>query len=134
MKKNYEKNQLLLSSTFLFIIIVIILVISLYVISYKEYKIISATVITSNYTSLYVDNDLLKCLQKNHKLYIKNKAYEYEITDITKKVVKNKSKWHHEVIIRLKKLQNYKDKDIITISIYCKRKVIATIFENCWKE
>lgn len=134
MKKNYEKNQFILSITFLFLLVEIIIFILFMKLEYKSFEVLSSTVITENYLSLYVDSDNLKKLKSNQHFYIENKKYFYEIIDITRKVVKSKKDWYHEMIIRVELPKKYKDKDIVTISLYDKRKKIYTIFEVIWKE
>lgn len=132
--KNYEKNQFIFSITFLFLILKIVVFLFLYRSDYKQFNVLSSTVITENYISLYVDKKDLKDLKRNPYFYIENKKYHYEIIDITRKVVKNKNKWYHEVILFVKLPKKYKDKDIVTLSLYCNRKRLYTIFESIWKE
>lgn len=134
MKKNYEKNQFILSITFLFLLIEIFIFVLFTKIEYKSFERLSSTMITENYLSLYVDSNTLKKLKSNKYFSIENKKYFYEIIDITRKVVKSKNNWYHEVIIRLELPKKYKDKDIVTISLYSRRKKLYTIFEAIWKE
>lgn len=130
MKKNYEKDQLLLTMCFLFIIVEIITIMMCLKLKYQNFSLISVTMITKNYVSSYVDDKDLKVLNNNKKLYINNKKYNYEITSITRKVVK-KGKWYHEIIMRINLPKKYNDKDIITIGIFEKKKNIIDIFRNC---
>lgn len=134
MKKNYEKNQFILSITFFFFVIEIFLFVLFTKLEYKSFERISSTVITENYLSLYVDSNHLKKLKSNKHFYIENKRYVYEMIDVTRKMVKSKNHWYHEVIVRIELPKKYKDKDIITISIYRRRKKLYTIFEAIWKE
>lgn len=134
MKKNYEKNQLILSIAFFFFLIEVVVVVLFFKLEYKKFDVLSATVITENYLSLYVDSYHLQKLKSNQHFYLENKKYFYEVIDVTRKIVKNKKKWYHEVIIRIELPKKYKDKDIVTISLYDRRKKIYTIFEAIWKE
>ncbi len=134
MKKNYEKNQLVLSVTFFFLLVEISVFILFTKLEYKSFEVLSSTVITENYLSFYVDNKNLKSLTRNKHLYIENKRYFYEIIDVTRKMVKSKENWYHEVIVRIELPKTYKDKDIVTISLYHRRKKLYTIFEAIWKE
>ncbi len=134
MKKNYEKSQLILSITFFFLLVEIAIFVLFTKLEYKSFEVLSSTVITENYLSFYVDNMNLKRLTSNKHFYIENKRYFYEIIDITRKMVKSKENWYHEVIVRVELPKKYKDKDIVTISLYGKRKKLYTIFEAIWKE
>lgn len=134
MKKNYEKNQFILSITFFFLLVEIFIFILFTKVEYKSFEKLSSTVITKNYLSFYVNSKSLKKLTSNKYFYIENKRYLYEIIEITRKIVKSKDNWYHEVIVRIELPKKYKDKDIVTISLYHRRKKLYTIFEAIWKE
>ena len=75
MKKNYEKDQLLLTMCFLFIIFEIITIMMCLKLKYQNFSLISVTMITKNYVSSYVDDKDLKVLNNNKKLYINYHRY-----------------------------------------------------------
>ena len=58
MKKNYEKNQLLISISFIFIILCFIFIINLFTYKYRSFKVLDAILITDNYLKVKIDEKL----------------------------------------------------------------------------
>ena len=102
MKKNYEKNQLIITMTFLFLVIFIILLINLFKHRYRTYKNINSIVVTENYLELIINSNDLKLLNSSNYLYIDNKKKKREIISIEKDVLKRNNITYHDVIIRVK--------------------------------
>lgn len=134
MKKNYEKNQLIITMTFLFIVIFIILLINLFKHRYRTYKNINSIVVTENYLELIINSNDLKLLNSSNYLYIDNKKKKREIISIEKDVLKRNNITYHDVIIRVKFPNKYKDNDYVKLTIYNKKEKLFSIFKSCWKE
>ena len=134
MKKNYEKNQLIITMTFLFIVIFIILLINLFKHRYRKYKNINSIVVTENYLELIINSNDLKLLNSSNYLYIDNKKKKREIISIEKDVLKRNNITYHDVIIRVKFPNKYKDNDYVKLTIYDKKEKLFSIFKSCWKE
>ena len=134
MKKNYEKNQLIITMTFLFIVIFIILLINLFKHRYRTYKSINSIVVTENYLELIINSNDLKLLNSSNYLYIDNKKKKREIISIEKDVLKRDNITYHDVIIRVKFPNKYKDNDYVKLTIYNKKEKLFSIFKSCWKE
>lgn len=134
MKKNYEKNQLIITMTFLFIVIFIILLINLFKHRYRTYKSINSIVVTENYLELIINSNDLKLLNSSNYLYIDNKKKKREIISIEKDVLKRDNITYHDVIIRVKFPNKYKDNDYVKLTIYDKKEKLFSIFKSCWKE
>ncbi len=134
MKKNYEKNQLIITMTFLFIVIFIILLINLFKHRYRTYKNINSIVVTENYLELIINSNDLKLLNSSNYLYIDNKKKKREIISIEKDVLKRNNITYHDVIIRVKFPNKYKDNDYVKLTIYDKKEKLFSIFKSCWKE
>lgn len=134
MKKNYEKNQLIITMTFLFIVIFIILLINLFKHRYRTYKNINSIVVTENYLELIINSNDLKLLNSSNYLYIDNKKKKREIISIEKDVLKRDNITYHDVIIRVKFPNKYKDNDYVKLTIYNKKEKLFSIFKSCWKE
>lgn len=134
MKKNYEKNQLIITMTFLFLVIFIILLINLFKHRYRTYKNINSIVVTENYLELIINSNDLKLLNSSNYLYIDNKKKKREIISIEKDVLKRNNITYHDVIIRVKFPNKYKDNDYVKLTIYDKKEKLFSIFKSCWKE
>lgn len=134
MKKNYEKNQLIITMTFLFLVIFIILLINLFKHRYRTYKNINSIVVTENYLELIINSNDLKLLNSSNYLYIDNKKKKREIISIEKDVLKRDNITYHDVIIRVKFPNKYKDNDYVKLTIYDKKEKLFSIFKSCWKE
>lgn len=134
MKKNYEKDQLVIAVSFIFIIIFFVFLSRLFNIRYRTYRLIDSIVINENYLELIINNNDYKLLKSSKYLYIDNKRLKREITSVERNVIKKNKDNFHEVIIRVKVPNKYKDNDVITISIFDKKTEIINIFKSCWKE
>lgn len=134
MKKNYEKNQLIITMSFLLIVIFIILLINLFKHRYRTYKNINSIVVTENYLELIINSNDLKLLNSSNYLYIDNKKKKREIISIEKDVLKRNNITYHDVIIRVKFPNKYKDNDYVKLTIYDKKEKLFSIFKSCWKE
>ncbi len=134
MKKNYERNQLIITIIFIFIIITIILLINLFKFRYRTYKNINSIVVTDNYLEAIVNNNDLKLLNSSNYLYIDNKKIKRRIISIEKNVLTKNNKSYHDVIIRVKFPHKYKDNDYIKLTLYDKKEKLINIFKSCWKE
>lgn len=134
MKKNYEKNQLIITMSFLLIVIFIILLINLFKHRYRTYKNINSIVVTENYLELIINSNDLKLLNSSNYLYIDNKKKKREIISIEKDVLKRNNVTYHDVIIRVKFPNKYKDNDYVKLTIYDKKEKLFSIFKSCWKE
>ncbi len=134
MKNNYERNQLIITITFLLLIVAIILLINLFKYRYRTYKNINSIVVTDNYLQLLISSKDLKLLNSSNYLYIDNKRIRREIISIEKDVLKRKNLSYHDVIIRVKFPHKYKDNDYVKLTIYDKKEKLFNIFKSCWKE
>ena len=133
MKKNYEKNQLVISISFIFIILCFIFLVHIFTYKYRSYKIIDSVLISENYLKLIITNKDLKTMKKSKYLFIDNKKSPMEITNIERNVLRRKV-YYHEIIIRTKVPNKYHDGDYIKVTIYEEKKRMLHIFKSCWKE
>lgn len=134
MKKMYEKDQLLLSISFLFLVIEVIISFSFLFRNIRTYQTFQGVVISDNYFKSYIDNETLSTLKAVNSIYIHNKKYSYEIIEIQRKVLKKEGKWYHGVLIRCSFPKKYHENDSLTITYQTKKDKIYTIFRSCWKE
>ena len=134
MKKNYEKIGLIIFVVFIFIFIEIIVISVFYSKKYRNYKVLSTIVVTSNYTKSYLDSNDYKMIRSGNYLYLDNKKMKYEIIDVKKNVLKQQDKWYHEVLLKIKYPNNYNYNDTITISVYNRKEFLFNIFRKCWED
>ena len=120
--------------TILLIVIFIILLINLFKHRYRTYKNINSIVVTENYLELIINSNDLKLLNSSNYLYIDNKKKKREIISIEKDVLKRDNITYHDVIIRVKFPNKYKDNDYVKLTIYNKKEKLFSIFKSCWKE
>ena len=88
MKKTYEKDELIIITTFVFLIVVLILLLNLFSIRYRTYKVVDAIVINDNHIEVILMEEEYKLLKNSHYLYIDNKRYKKEITSIEKNIMR----------------------------------------------
>ena len=133
MKKNYEKNEILITAIFIFIVSELIVSLAFYSRCYRTFKTINGIVVTNNYIKTYVDDKMLENLIKSKCFYLENKRINYKIINIERKVMRQNDTWYHEVLIRFNIPKKYKDNDSMTISIYGEKEKIYNIFIKCWE-
>ncbi len=133
MKKNYEYNGLLVFVILLYILVVIFVILTYFTKTYRSYNLISVIVVTDNYVKTYVDNKTFKKLKSTSRFYIDDKIYDYEIIEIEKNVMKRKNINYHEVLLKTKFPNKYKDNDSIDVSIYGNKKKVYSMFKKCWE-
>ncbi len=133
MKKNYEKNQLVISISFIFIFLCILFLIHLFTYRYRSYRVLDSVMISKNYIKLLITTKDLEILRKSKYIMLDNHKQKMSITDIEYNVLKRKSLFH-EVIINTHTPKKYHDGDVIFITAYEKKRKMINIFKSCWKE
>lgn len=134
MKKIYEKDQLLLSSIFLFLVIEIFVSFLFLFRNFRTFQTFQGVVISESYFKSYIDSKTLNSLKSVQSIFIDNKKLSYEMVDIQKKVLRKEGIWYHEVLIRCSFAKKYHENDSLTITYQTRKEKIYTIFKSCWKE
>lgn len=134
MKKIYEKDQLLIFTTFFFIILEIFSLIHFCFKNFRTFEMIQGVVVSDGYFKSYVDSDTIKRIASVKKVYIDNKKYLYKITNVERKVLKKNNKWYHEILVRCKIPRKYLEGDVVSITYEGNKKKLYYIFNSCWKE
>lgn len=133
MKKNYERNQLIISVCFIFMGLCLLFLINTFTYRYRSYKVLDAILISDNYVKLIITNSDLKLLKSSKTIIIDNHKLNMKIIHIEKNVLKRKY-YYHEVIIKIKVPQKYHDGDYIKVTIYNQKLRLINMFKSCWKE
>ena len=60
MKKNYERNQLIISVCFIFMGLCLLFLINTFTYRYRSYKVLDSILISDNYVKLIITNSDLK--------------------------------------------------------------------------
>lgn len=133
MKRNYEKNSLLIFMILIFMFFLLITISIYFKKNYRTYDVIESIVITDNYLKTYVDSKKLKKIKTGSKFYIDDKTYNYKTIEIEKNVMKKDNKKYHGIILETTIPRKYKDNDVVTISLLSNKKKIYKIFKKCWE-
>lgn len=133
MKKNYERNQLVISISFLFLILCFIFLVYIFTYRYRSYKVIDSVLISKNYIRLIITSRDLKILRRSQFILIDNQKLKREIIEIEKNVLKRKV-YYHDVLVRTKTPKKYQDGDYVKITMYDQKRRMFHIFKSCWKE
>lgn len=133
MKKNYEKNQLIISISFIFLILCFLFIVNIFTYRYRNYKVLNSVLITKDYIKLIITDEDLKKLKGSKYIFIDDEKEKMEIIEIVKNVLK-KEKNYHEVIVNVVTPGKYHDGDYIKVTIYDNKKRLINIFKSCWKE
>ena len=133
MKRNYEANQLIITTIFLYLVLFCFVVLFLFKTKYREYSMITGILVTDNYVQTIINYNDFKSLSSSKYLYIDNVRVKFRIISTKRNVIKKNNKLYHEVILRVKTPKKYKDNDSINLTIYNKRKKIINIFKSCFR-
>ena len=133
MKKNYEKNQLLISISFIFIILCFIFITNIFTYKYRSYKVLDAILITDNYLKIIITSNDLKLLKSTQFIIIDNHRLKMELIDIQKDILKQR-KYYSEVTLKVNTPKKYHDGAYLKVTIYDHKKRLINIFKSCWKE
>ena len=134
MKNIYEKDQLLIFTSFFFIVIELFCFINLCFKNFRTFEMIQGVVVSDNYFKSYVDSKTIKKLKSIKFVYIDNKKYSFEIINIERKVLRKNKSWYHEILVRCKFPKEYVENDAVTITYESNKKKLYYIFNSCWKE
>lgn len=133
MKKNYERNQLVISISFFFIILCFLFLVYIFTYRYRSYQVLDSILISENYIKLMITSKDLKMLRRSQFVLIDNQKLKMEIISIEKNILKTKG-YYHDILLRVKTPKKYQDGDLIKITIYDQKKRMFHIFKSCWKE
>ncbi|MCI8346949.1 MAG: hypothetical protein HFJ12_03255 [Bacilli bacterium] len=133
MKKNYEKNQLIISISFIFIILCTLFLTHIFTYRYRSYQVLDSILISKNYIKLMITTKELTLLKKSNFILIDNTKRKIEITHVQRNVLKRKVSYH-DVIIRVKTPKKYHDGDYMKVTVYEQKRRMIHIFKSCWKE
>ncbi len=134
MKKKLNNYQVIYTLFLLFSITCIVGIVKSYHTFYKVYRTYSATVTTKNTLEFIIEDDTYHKLNKNKEISIKGKIYRIKIQKIIRNIMeKEKEQYHQITITTIAPLDKYDLLEVITITIYDKKKSLISIFESCWK-
>ena len=79
MKKNYEKNQLIISISFIFLILCFLFIVNIFTYRYRNYKVLNSVLITKDYIKLIITDEDLKKLKGSKYIFIDDEKEKMEI-------------------------------------------------------
>ena len=96
MKKNYEKNQLIISISFIFLILCFLFIVNIFTYRYRNYKVLNSVLITKDYIKLIITDEDLKKLKGSKYIFIDDEKEKMEIIEIVKNVLKKEKNYHEK--------------------------------------
>ena len=81
MKKNYEKNQLIISISFIFILLCSSFLIHIFTYRYRSYQVLDSILISKNYIKLMTTTKQLTLLKRSNFILIDNTKRKMEICE-----------------------------------------------------
>ena len=128
MKKDYEKKELIIILSCIFIIFEIIIISISFIKKEYSYKLLNGIVLDKN-IALFVIKEK-NYFYKNSTLYNKDKKIKYKILE-DKEIVLNDKEKYRQIKLKLK-LNNYRINDSITVSLKNKKIKIYKLIKNIW--
>lgn len=130
--RNYEKRCGILFLITIFFIAICGLVIYTIFFKVNSYYLIRGVVFKDDLLQMMVSDKELKILYKNGHVYIKDKEYDYNISDvILNALVKDEN--NYNIVYIECKLDNEKENDIVDLVFLDERVYLFKIFELIWK-
>lgn len=97
----------------------------------KYYRSINMIYMGNNKYDLLVDSDDYKLIRNNKSIYIDDNRYDYKIIKYNKNII-HRDKYYSELVIKINKKNHYKNNDVITGNIVCKRIRLISIFRSIY--
>lgn len=130
--RNYEKRCGILFLIIIFFITICGLVIYTFFFKVNSYYLIRGVVFKDDLLEVMVSDKELKMLYKNGYVYIKDKEYNYNISDIILNALERDENNYNIVYIECK-LDNEKENDIVDLVFLDERVYLFKMFELIWK-
>lgn len=134
MKRSYEKYELIVFISGLFLIVFIVSCFIIHKSKFRTYANINAVVLSRHYVEAFITDYELSLIKNRNMVYIDNKRIRVKVDSVEKNILKRKKVTYHEIILRLNIPREYKDNDYVKISLYKNKEKITNIFKSCWKE
>lgn len=131
--KTYQKNQLLISISFIFFLIFIYVVFLAFQLNYKRYQLITGIVVSQDNIIVVVNNKELKYLTSTKNVYLDGNKKKIKIIRIVRNIVKKNKLNYNEVTIKIKIAKKYKYNDTLEFSVYKDKKSIINLLIKCFK-
>lgn len=130
----YERFGLIIFFIIILVVFEILFIVNIFKEKNELYMSFSGVVVKNNIGMFIINNEDMDIIYKNKYLYFNGKRIKYSIEKITKDVIKKDNDKYNEVLLRFKfSKKNYKDNDVIDISIRMDKEPIIKMFKIIWK-
>lgn len=130
--RNYEKFELIIATSILFLILLIFFIIYTFNNKIYTYQTIQALVVDKNKISIVVHSKEKRKISQNNVFYINNKKKKYTLLEV-EKIANETTKEYYNLILKLPLNEKYKLNDILKIEIQNKKIRIIEIFKVIWE-
>ena len=131
--KNYEKTELIIFITTIFLILEIIGIICLVKKKEYTYQKVSGIVSGKNLVTVIVNNKERKYFYQNQTLFLNNKNTKYSIKEDRGKLLKKKNKVYYELLVNIKLSKKIKSTDVVDLSIKKEKRSLFKILKKIWE-
>ena len=132
MEKYMKKNKCL----YLVMIIVFIFLTSFIIILFNKkifkYVVFDGVVFSDSLIVLMVDKDELKLFYTNSYVFVNNKKIKFEVHRVDNDILKRGNKYYSEIYLKVK-INNYKENDVIKISVLEEKVYSYKMFKIIWR-
>ena len=128
-KTSYEKTTIIYFLVFITYVLEITSVILLCINKIYSYQKLSGIVINKNHILIMADGYERKLLYQTKKIYIDNQNITFEIVEDKKTTLTSNKKEYSEIIMKVKYQNDYKENDVITLSIKNKKYRLIEMFK-----
>lgn len=132
MKKSYEIFESRIIISWLFVVIVLVvgwLILNKDIYSYKKF---SGIMYTDTVLEVVLDREDTKLLQRNKRIFIKDKNKKVEVVQVEKNILKRNKKRYNQVFLEVGK-KNGKTGEIVEFTVVEKRIKVKNIFKIIWE-
>lgn len=132
MRKKYEKRTAVylgIFIAFMFEALFIVFLIKEKIIVYEKF---SGVVVKDDLMVFVLNDDELKLFHKNKRFYINGKSEKYQFNKVLSDVLKRDGILYHQVFIQYDMGDDFKENDVIVITIAKENISIFNIFRIIW--
>lgn len=127
--RNYEKKDLLIFLSIIFIILEVVFIIGLYINKMYDYKKVTAIVLKENLLIIVASKEERKLFYNNSFLYLNSKKEKYKISRDSGVIMTKNEEKYYELLIKTKFDKKYKPNDTLTVSLKTKKQRLINIFK-----
>ncbi len=131
--RNYEKKDGIIVSIICLLFFLILFFFHLYVCKFYQYQLFQGVVQKKDMVVFLADQKDLSLFYQNQFIYVNNQKVFFSVENVVENVLQRDHKTYHEVLLKFSFKKNWKEGDVISFSIICRKIRFIEMFKVIWK-